>query len=488
MGEQSAPRLSGDDYQHLYSWFEILQLLDPGCPYEFAVVEHPEAGAADDITFHPKASARAPTRYVQVKWHLDYRDQYSFASLTTITSGNRSLLRKLFDSWRTLRGGTEIEVWLVSNYSPAPGPDLGAYLVDRGRRLKAEFLTKQTPSSAAAARRRWVEALETSETELAAFCQDLRFELGYHGIERLYEQIDDRMARWGLRVGENARALALDEIRQRIQRGGDAKSITRDVLLEVIERRGLRAKATDSPEVRLVIHGWDRQGYDAEPTVELDWTEFFDREHRRVASPDVWTMTLLPQLRSARERLATLPKGKYVDVRGKLPLSAVLAVGAAFPQVAGFSFRAEQPTGGETHLWRSDVAASGKAFVLVKESGGPGGDIVIGLALTGRGLPDMERLTSAIRANAFIYAEPEGGAGPASVAGAADAVALAQSAKTLIRDAREKYAASRVHLVLYGPGCFALFLGQLLNAVGTIVTYERTVEGGYQESVTLQTG
>jgi len=61
-------------------------------------------------------------------------------------------------------------------------------------------------------------------------------------------------------------------------------------------------------------------------------------------------------------------------------------------------------------------------------------------------------------------------------------------AKELIRTSRTKYRASQTHLVLYAPASFCLFLGQRLNALGKIVTYERTIEGGYQTSLTLSTG
>jgi hypothetical protein len=487
VAEQSASRLSGDDYQHLYSWFELLRLLDADSPYESAVLEHPDAGATDDVTFHPRKGSPVPARYVQVKWHVDYQDQYSFESLITITAGTKSLLQKLFDSWKSLRGNGPIEVWLVSNYSPAPSPDLGGYITDRERRLTDDFFTKQS-RPLTAARQRWGEVLSATAAELDAFCRDLRFELGYYPLERLYEQVDDRMGRLNLRMGDNARAAALDEISKRIQRGGDEKVITREVLVQIIDRRGLWAQPSDAPQVRLVIHGWVRQGYDVTPTVELDWTKFFDRETRRVASPETWTRTLLTELRSARERLAALSNGKYVDVRGKLPLSAAMAVGFALPEVAGFRLRAEQPTGGETHLWRSDAPGSKKTFVVAREIGEPGKDIVIGLSITGRGLAEMQQLMSTLRASALVYAEPEGGTGPTSIGSAGDLVALARSAKTLIRTAKEKYESMRVHLVVYGPWAFALFLGQLMNAVGIIVTYERTADGGYQESVTLATG
>jgi CBASS immunity sensor of nucleotide second messenger signals len=487
VAEQSAARLSGDDYQHLYSWFELLRLLDLDCPYESAVLEHSNAGATDDITFHPRKGSPVPARYVQIKWHVDYRDQYTFESLVTITAGTTSLLQKLFESWKILRASGPIEVWLVSNYSPAPSPDLGAYIADRERRLKDDFFTKRA-RSLTAARKRWCEVLDAKLTELDAFCRDLRFELGYHSLELLHERVDDRMARYSLRIGENARAIALDEIRKRIQRGRDARVITREVLVEIIDRRGLWAQPSDVPQVRLVIHGWARQGYDVPPTVELDWTQYFDRESRRVASPEIWAKTLLPDLRSARDRLAALSTGKYVDVRGKLPLSAALAVGAALPEVAGFRLRAEQPTGGEIQLWRSDTSPSRKAFIVVRELGQLGSDVVVGFSITGRGFSDMQSLMSTLRANAFVYAEPATGTGATSVGDAGDAVALARSAKALMRMAREKYESSRIHLVLYGPWCFALFLGQLLNAVGTVRTYERTVDGGYQVSVTLATG
>lgn len=80
MGEQSAARLEGDRYQHLYSWYELLRLLDDESGYEYAYVEHPEAGAADDVTLHPPAGSDRAARYVQIKWHVDQRDAYSFTN------------------------------------------------------------------------------------------------------------------------------------------------------------------------------------------------------------------------------------------------------------------------------------------------------------------------------------------------------------------------------------------------------------------------
>src|ERR1700740_3734741 len=138
MGEQSASRLKGDDYQHLYSWHELLQLLDPAGAYSFGYVEHPEAGAADDITLHADSKF---AKFTQVKFHVDHRSQYSSSSVVEVQSGSaRSMLHKLFDSWKALRESniTHVEIWLVSNWASAE--DLGEFLLDSCA-LKDEFFS-----------------------------------------------------------------------------------------------------------------------------------------------------------------------------------------------------------------------------------------------------------------------------------------------------------------------------------------------------------
>lgn len=489
MGEQSAARLGGDDYQHLYSWYEILPLLEDESSYDHAFIEHPEAGAADDLTLHPKEGTGLPTRFMQIKWHVDQRKHYTFDALVEVGAGSaRSLLQKLFDSWRKLRDLGPLEVWLVSNWAPAPHPDLGAYLADRAPHLSEDFFDAGSRSRVARFRTRWTTALGATEAEAVAFCRALRFDLSAAPIHRLFERVDDRMSKYRLQHGENARAVVLDEIRRRIQEGSEAKRISRDVLLSIIQHRGLRADVPDAPETRLWIHGWDQQGYDVSPTEELDWTPYFNREERRVPTSEEWRQVLTPQLQEVRKRFAALPGGKYIDLRGKLSLTAGLGIGAAFPRVGGFSFRIEQPTGGDIHLWRSDAPSSDARFVIVGEDGAEGEELAVGLSITGRGLPDLERFVAAAGIPAFVYAEPGGGTGNAAIRSAGDAAALAASAKELIRETRERYRAVRVHLFLYAPISFAVFLGQALNALGVIVTYERTVDGGYQESVTLRTG
>jgi hypothetical protein len=127
---------------------------------------------------------------------------------------------------------------------------------------------------------------------------------------------------------------------------------------------------------------------------------------------------------------------------------------------------------------------------VAHEDGKPGNDILVAFCITGVAWTDVEReYKNSVRSySAVVYAEPDNGPGDGSILSDGDAVALAIHAKELIRIYRDQYQARRVHLIVYGPAAFSLLLGQRLNAVGSIVTYERAANGDYQPSVTVETG
>ena len=200
-------------------------------------MEHPKAGSADDVTLHPKQGQDAPAKYYQIKWHTDHRDVYSFESLTEALSGKRSLLEKLFDSWKKLReGNPNIEIWLISNWSAAPR-EIGAYIQGTDYSLTKKFFECRASSPCGRGRKAWLGRLKISEAELDAFCRQLRLRLGFAGIKDLEEMVDYRMKGYGLSSGINPRAIVIDAINKLIKEGGEAKRITRDVILKIIEEK-----------------------------------------------------------------------------------------------------------------------------------------------------------------------------------------------------------------------------------------------------------
>lgn len=489
MGEQSAARIGGDDYQHLYSWYLLLQLLSEESLFDHAYVEHPKAGAADDVTLHPKNPIKVAARYYQVKWHVSAAGEYGFEFFAKVNKpSTKSLIEKLFTSWKELTNTGDAEIWLVSNWPAAA--DLRGFIRE-SYDLHQDFHTKGPRTNVGKCKKLWCTTLKADDATLTEFCRQLRLRLGFGSIKDLEEAVDDRMSANGLKSGLQPRRIILGAIRDLIKTGGPKKRVSRQSLIELITENQLWAEAADSPKAGLTIHGWTKETFDRDPTIELDWTKYIDRDTRRIPSQDEWMNSLLPQLKAAKTKFLGISDGRYIDFRGKLPLTFVLAIGAAFPDVGGFAFRTLQPTGSENNLWRSDTAPTKAKFTREPLDGStPGDDVVLFLSVSGNGRTDAERFFNENRDkfSAIVYAEPQGGGGQAALKGAGDAVALANHAKELIREGRTKYAATRIHLVLYGPASFSLFLGQKLNAVGPIVTYERTAEGGYQESITIATG
>lgn len=475
----------GFSYQHVYSFCELVCLLDAESAYERGRVEDDEAAHVDDVTLYPRAGSGAPARFLQIKWHADLRSAYSFESLCDPgPNAATSLLHKFHASWQALRGpGDDLELWLVSTW-PADA-SLGAHI--RGARLDEDFFTAGPRSAAGRARAAWAAKLDCDDAELVAFARCLRFRLGL-GDEILDLLFDALMRAHGLRTGDRARQDVDTLVRQWVKE--DFGDIRAETLRLAIAERGLARAGDDEPRVCLWIHGWARRAYEHPATMELDWTAYFQREARRIATEAEWNDTLLPQLEAARALCERAHAG-FVDVRGLLPLSAALAVGAALPTVAGYRLRCEQPTQDRRPaLWRSDATPSRLTWdaEVLRESA-EGRDSLVILAISGDARADAARLIAAADADLgrVVLATPAGGAGDSVLQQDADAVALANEARKLLKQERQSHGARRIRLVLYAPAGFALFLGQRLNALGTITTYERTRDGAYQPSIVLHT-
>lgn len=483
MANQVKSILRGFAYQHIYSFCELVRLLDAESAYDRGRVEDHEAAHTDDVTLYPRPGAAAPARFIQVKWHVDLGQPYSFESLCQRSRGAAtSLLQKLYKSWQALRGnGDDLELWLVSTW-PADSK-LGKHI--RDARLQDDLFA----GGGAPALRAWATHLGCSDEELGSFARCLRFRLGL-GDDLLAFVFDALMQAHGLRTGPHAMQTVEAMVGQWVKDG--PVEIRADMLRQAIAEHGLEAGQSQEPRVCLWIHGWKRHTYARPATMEIDCTAYCNREARRIPTSEEWQAIIEPRLADARALCERAHEG-FVDIRGLLPLTLALATGAALPTVAGYRLRFEQFTQGRVALWRSDATPSSLTWhtELLRDSAA-GQDSLVVLAITGNARADIERFVAAADAadaslGRVILATPNGGADDSALRDDADAVALANEARKLIKQERQNQGASRIHLILYTPAGFALFLGQRLNALGTIVTYERTYDGCYQPSVVLHT-
>lgn len=120
MANQVSAILKGEDYQHIYSWQYILELLIPKKNVCCVKIEDPDAGSVDDVTVHYTTESLIAPKFYQVKYHVDHRSCYSAEILIEEKPESSSLLRKFWQSWQLLykhfpqRG---CELYLVSNWA-----------------------------------------------------------------------------------------------------------------------------------------------------------------------------------------------------------------------------------------------------------------------------------------------------------------------------------------------------------------------------------
>lgn len=225
MGNLSASRLYGDDYQHLFSWIKILDLLDPNTPLSHIWVENPSAAAADDLTIHPKDPQVHQTQYFQIKGHRDLSKSYSMEELATPSdSGSKSLLLSLWDSWQKIKTGTtfgHMEIWLVSDWQA--DNYLGKYI--REERFTDDFLNQSSNGRTKVGKRckKWKEHLNTTDDqEFLDFCQTLRFRLGYLSSP-LWELAQAKMQAYGLKYEDEYVWNGIGVVRKWIREGRPRK-------------------------------------------------------------------------------------------------------------------------------------------------------------------------------------------------------------------------------------------------------------------------
>lgn len=485
MGRRSAARLEGDRYQHLYSWYVILELLDPTKRIDHVWLERAQVGAADDVTVHPESSSDQVARYYQVKWHVDYSLGYSMASLIDPGDSATSLLQKLWAGWNRLRNTEgEVEVWLVSNWSPLAGDPLGELIRARECRLDDDFLTAGSRSGLGKWRREWQDHLGADDESFSAFVQSLHFRLGFPSVADLEEMVDDRMRLFGLQFGPGPRSIATDHVRALIEKGGVAKRIDRDVLDRILRQLNLYAREGEEGIV-VVVHTWSARAYDLAPDYEIDWTSHFNHTTRRVPSSDTWNQVLLPQLRELERTISRQDSRRYIQLRANLSLSAAFAVGHVFSEAGGYRLEIQH----REQLWQSNTPPDDTTQLDLTEetSEDNGTDLLVIFSVTGEARQEAIEFAKAqgLPIRATLHMMPAGGPHDFSVRDASHACALARKARQELRRARQQYGARTIHLFYFGPQSLAVLLGRKLNACGPIQLYEYQ-NSGYVASCLLR--
>jgi hypothetical protein len=489
MASPSGARLAGDDYQHLLAWMYLLELMLPWRRLESVAIEDAGAGSVDDITLEHEAGAPEPDLFLQVKYHVDHRGQYSTDALLG-SSGGRSLLQKFFSTWRSLRDRRHrpFELRLVSNWGWAAEGALGQVVKGRAGAVDGRFFSAPPGSDIGRARARWREHLAPSdEAEFRDFVGTLRFWVAFDNVSALENSVEERMRNCGLRGDRAAVLTGVGIVRNLVQTG--RRRLRKADVESLIAEHDLKLPPDEESAATVYLSTIEEQRFDFPPDLHLDWRHCFaggeEKKGHRALDPASWNEEMLPDLLRLKKHLNESSPARLIRARGLARLSAWFAFGYVFSDVARYVIEVDQ----QGELWRTDTPPSSLAVVEASRHRIPGGDpqtVAVGVSVSGDLARDVRqdlRETKAAGTVLFLAADREVGRG--CLASAGDAVALARGAKARMRVFARAKDARRLRLYYFGPLSGACFLGHQMNAVAGEIQVMEDQQPGYAPSFLL---
>jgi SMODS-associated and fused to various effectors sensor domain len=468
----SGARISGDAYQHTFSWLHALRLLRPGFGISRVAFEVAGVGNLDDLVVYPQSER---PRYHQLKFVATQGELLTTEWFMKVPPKRKhSPLEQFWHSFTALSAGGHPPAMALQTNRNWDGSDpLPGFLSGRQNKLVPRLAEGRERSRAGKVRRAWSNHLGIEEDELLAMLEHLALNAGRGSLEQLREECLDAQHAAGLRPDENVLDVGVAEIARMIGEG--VPDVDKRRLREFVEERGLAAN--DSRAV-VLVQALDHDPWPEAANVALDWVDRFVGDEastrRQLHDPDDWNAVLKPQLRDA---VVEIRRQGYDDVviRGLMRLPVAFAVGHHFSDVAGFSLTtkqrgAEWSTAGEvptTGVDRTDIDLS------------LGSDVAVGVSIAHDLSGEVEAYlrSAAVPASRLVHLTPTTGISHESVPDDAVARGLARQIVTEVRAAVRDVSSARVHLFLSMPYGLAVLLGHVWNRIPETTVYEDVLSG-----------
>jgi hypothetical protein len=355
-------------------------------------------------------------------------------------------------------------------------------------RLSEDFFTAPEKSAVGKARERWRGHLGIADEELRAFVGTVRFRVGFDCTEELEERVAERMLHLGLRQDRAALLTGVGIVRDLIK--SRRRALTRTDVEALLAEHDLYLPASDERATTVYLSTVKEQRFDIRPDYLLDWRAHFEGDAQKkghgVLNPAAWNEKMLPELLALEGELNATSTARLIRARGLARLSAWVAFGHTFSDVARYTIEVDQ----QGELWRTDAAPS--ALTVVEqaredvESGEPS-TVAIGISVTGSLEEDVRADLRANRAaSAVLFLQPDRDLGSECFSSAADVTAFAQRAKERMRAFVKEHAARRLLLYYFGPLSGACFLGHQLNAVAHEIQVMEDQQPGYAPAFLLR--
>lgn len=483
MASKHAARLSGDEYQHLYSWWLLLGLKLPDEHIKKVIIENGQAGKVDDVTVHYEPGFRQADRYYQVKYHVDSKNTY------TAERFQKELLENFWRTWHLLcdaHPSRRVELYLVSNCAWERNEQPTLWIDEATGRIDGdEFLTTSN-DVVAKIRTHWQQALGADDEEFKDFISSLYLRLQYSAPILKYELITERMKRLRLKTDMKSLVAAHTIVCKWIKDGKHEIELSR--LEAALREHDLYLPQEQDCARTFYLETIEKRQYARKPDYQLDWTEDFVALNTGLKGYQLknfadWNAKLLPQLYAVKKKMLQETACCILNAYGQARLSAWFAFGYVFSEVAGYTIRFDRPG----TSWRTDTPAnenfslhttSDQGALAGETLHGEGNTVAVGISIT----PDHDEVEKEIRT--FLSQKAEKTKALLFLASerlhdAGDATALANRVKTAARSFVKNRSADRLLLFYMGPKEGACFIGHKLNKVAPEVQIMEFQNPGY---------
>ena len=214
------------------------------------------------------------------------------------------------------------------------------------------------------------------------------------------------------------------------------------------------------------------------PSLLIDWTDRFDG---RIASSGTWRNYLIPALREVSAQVQAKAPERSILASGLLSIPAATALGYSFMVTQRVAISWEQFTPrGETQVWGLVDAQEDSGFQVNTQAGDVAGD---DLAVLVSVYADVTAAVAESRGHlpsfrVYVHAKPANELYSAELQTSGHAVDVARRTISEVRRVRQSYGIrGRVHLFMAVPAGLAMIIGQLLNTLGQVQTYEHISQG-----------
>ena len=232
---------------------------------------------------------------------------------------------------------------------------------------------------------------------------------------------------------------------------------------------------SDALRIRLYAHAQAKSAFEPGVALVLDWC---DRYRHRHAPSTVWNDQLAPAVERIKNAVRSRCPGRRVVADGHMTIATGLLLGRAFVETTGIDLSWVQLP--SRSVWSLGAPPEDSAMVAQLDSFDPHGtDLAVLVSVRGNVEPAVKATADLPGFRAVLRIGAADGSGMVDLATPGRAVHAARLIGNQLRSARQKYpVVQRIHLFMSGPAGLAMMVGQQLNAVGPVHTYEHNQTAG----------